>query len=248
MSMSIFYNEKTDNIKITSDKVTYIEDGKVVTKEFKLDYDVLIEELKNIFYSDVYKSIGGKNAFNSLLEYMSMPTACKLFYKMYCTNLKIVQPQELIDAYLSEFCIVKSNTDIVLKKEYINDSNFILHFSYNDVAGRILRSYCSLCRELLLLAFLCKKYPEYNAYYSYYEDVVNGRDIMLKHGNKRHVLATYVDTDNSKKHRKHKINSFYSGEKLNIVEMPANLNKNTKFIGDIAIYDEEYIISVVHNL
>lgn len=246
------YNAKTDYIKITPHSVMYMYNGEKIHKKFNINYYDFKKQLKKIPYNSFYERIGGKAAYNESVERMSMPSICRLFYKMFCESLKIPTPKELVNTYLSRYCNEYNKNSYILKKQYNKQNQQVIVFSYSDIAGRILRSYCSFCREIMLLASLAKYDCKLNVYYSYYDDFVNGIDLVIECNGKRYGIATYVGTKNSQKHRKYKQDNFYKDEKLEIIEMPAYLSssryQNTTEIGDVAVYSENYIDSIVKKL
>ena len=268
----VVYVPETDYIKITPSQVfcavevrnneseSYYE---IETKSFDLDYDSLKLELEKISYIKLYNFIGGRKARNEDLERSTIPSFAKLFYQTFCKDLVIPNPKELMDLYLSMFCTYCGDGTYVFKEGYrcvldkskkgkINKKNTKkVHFTYNELAGRHLRSYCSLCREIMLLASIAQKYQELKVYYTYEADVVDGVDIIIEYKNKLYGLATFADTKDAHDHYGHKHNTFYKGNKFNIIEMPANMygeNKNTTLVGDVYVYSEEYIDSVIKSL
>ena len=250
MSKKANYNYKTDYMKITPFGVTYMKKGEKVHKPFDVNYYDLRRQLKEIRYDDFYESIGGKNAYSEKVERMEIPSICKLFYRMFCDSLRIPTPKGLVNEYVSRYCDEVDNKEYQLKDKYKKIEG--LTFTYNDIAGRILRGYCSFCRELMLLASFAKYCYKLNVYYSYYDDYVNGIDLIVKYNKKKYGIATYVGTKNSEKHRKHKKEEFYKDTEIKMVEMPAYLSnnkyRNTIKLGDIAVYSEDYIDYILKHM
>ena len=252
MSKKANYNAETDYMKITPYGITYMRKGEKIHKDFDINYYDLRRQLKGMPYNQFYESIGGKDAYNETVERMSMPSICKLFYRMFCDSLKLPTPKGLVNEYISRYCDKIDENNYILKEKYNKENQEAVVFSYNDIAGRILRGYCSFCREIMLLASFAKYHYKLNVYYNYYDDFVNGIDLIIKYNKKKYGIATYVGTKNSQKHRNYKQNTFYKDEKLEIIEMPAYLSnnkyKNTIKMGDIAVYSEDYIDFILKKL
>lgn len=199
------YDTKKDYIEITRNKIVYIKNNKKEEKNLIINYESFLKHIENLNYQESYNLIGGNKAKNMLFENITVPSFGKIFYEDACeNNLCISDVKTLTDKYIETYFLKTRRDSYVLKKEYRlkNDTNY--YFTYNDIAGRCYRSYCSLCREIALLLYLNDKYNNLEAIYNYEYDVVYGIDIIVKTQNKNYGLATYINTKESNKHRNYK--------------------------------------------
>lgn len=241
------YNQKTDYMEITPYELVYMNKGKKVVKKHNITYEDIVEQLKKIKYQEFYDSIGGKDAYNTKLEHSKMPSICRLYYSLFVKDARIPDCQYLVDEYVHRYCYQLQSGKYVIKDKY-KEYDYYLDFTYEDVAGRVLRAYNSFNREIALLTYLFKYKDKFKIRYSYYEDYVDGVDICVRTKDKKFGLATYVSSRNSNRHRQHKKDCFYKKSKFIMFDLPARISINTKSVGDVEIYSEEYIDEVIEKI
>jgi len=201
--------------------------------------------MKSINYNKFYRSIGGRDAKNSIFENIHAPEIAYVYYFLFTKNMKIPSVEYLCEIYLCKYfdCV---DGKYKLKDCYLNIDNCKVLFSRNDIFGRICRAYNSFNREVELLYNLFK-YDEFEVCYDLRTDIFDGIDISIKYNNKLYGVFVYQDSINANKYRNIKSTVRHKFENLNAVLLPAIFTDryggipNIDNYGDIGVFSKSTV-------
>jgi len=199
---------KLDNIVLSIHK-DYMEvevknGGKIeIIKSINdLTVDEILDDIREHNYWNYYKSKGGRDSRDVILEdKMSfMPFAYAYYFLL--TNVHHVPTvDELCEFYIQTFCIKQKSGLYSFKENFVFLGKKDHQFERKDLEAKICRAYNSFVRETVLLSMFFdlqkeKKYQNLEIYYDFKEDI-NGSDIVIKNNEKRIGLLITQASKNS---------------------------------------------------
>ena len=237
------------NITIKDGKIYYVDmkTNESVEKDFKISLSSIHTQLMMMDYEREYEKT--KKIKDPVIENYKMPQFAFVYYYFLAQYLRIPTPEELVDEYLSLFCIKIDKTKYTFKEEYLYKENIV--FEKNALAARILRAYNSYNREIEFFINLTEKFDEAKIEYDLVKDLHDGIDLTIEFEEKTYGIATYVGTNKSLeyKSKKNDYRHDYSNiEMIDIVAIMHGPDKNVTKFGDTYVYKNTVIYDLADKI
>ena len=238
-----------NNITIENGYINYISfyTRKNIKKEFNVKLSTIHQKMKEMDYVNEYNSCN-KRISEEIENYAMMPFAY-VYYYYFAENLNIPSPKEFVDKYFELFC-EKKGDKYTFKEEYvIADKNIV--FEYDDLKGRILRSYNSFNREIEFLLNVLNNCKDFKIKYNLYTDLFDGVDLSIDYNNNHFGVAEYVSTKRSKSFKSRKNNTRHDYSDLNMIDIVAVFggeHRNVVKYGEIFCYNNNTLKYLVNKI
>lgn len=200
--------------------------------------------LRTFDYESAYANMPKWSEDNGVERFKTVPFSYH-YYSYVARSSMPPSPQQFVDSYVKDYInvfTINGKTYGKFKAKFqpiCSDKAFIL----TNMKSRILRAYNSFNRELgLVLTINELNYNGISAIYNIKLDMRDGIDVLVKKGNSKVGIATYVSSYRANTERDRKREKYHSG--IRIVDYAADRlgdNKNVTFYGDVMLYSDDSV-------
>ena len=251
------------NNKIISYNVINIDNDLLITetrtKPLELTLKQVLEEIKTFDYDDYYHKQGGKD--NKVADDACLPPFNLSFYEWSYIKDQIPTPEQFVDEYID--CFWEESTQIkgkyFLKPEYKNqicDNNSGRKFSnnsfsYDEIAARACRAYCSFVREIILYLILCQE-KDFSVSYSFQEDWSKGKDLIVEYKGLQFKIKCSQESKKAEEYNQKKETTTRRTEPVNndmVIRINYNSqNKKNEHYGEIHFFPSEVVQELINKI
>lgn len=188
----------------------------------------------------VAMSYGGNTLLrDEACEKAFLPPLITVFYNCVFLKNELPTESELIVSYLETYFDRCSESELLLKKNYIPVGRSLpLPLSEAGIRARMLRAYPSLIRDFHFF-LLCRESGYFEEVkYSVKADYFKGYDLVVKYAGYYFYVKLYVATHRGEYYKNRKYGRRVYENPANIIELMIDLNKKKKK-GHFYLYDQD---------